>query len=216
MFKLRILFEKTGSAKYISHLDLMNVFRRSFVRAQIPIYYTKGFNPHPYLSVALPLPTAFDSKAELLDFDIDADDMPLCFVARLNEKLPAGIRVLDVYERVTQPKAIAYASYTIRVHGTGVAAADVKALFAREELMVLKKSKSGETEVNIREFIHTLDAVDTDDGVVIDTVVCAGTVKTINPSYLVKAMEQYGEGWDIDYATYCRNEIYTDTMEVFR
>ena len=216
MLKLRLLFEKTGSAKYISHLDLMNVFRRSFLRADIPIYYTKGFNPHPYLSVALPLPTAFDGKAELLDFDLDSDDMPAAFAARLNAKLPTGIRVLNVYERVTLPKVVTYASYTVQVHGTGFDAAAVKDLFARDELLVIKKSKSGETEINVKEFIHSLDASDTEDGVCIETVVCAGSNKNLNPTYLVKVMEKELSEAAVEYATYCRNEIYTEQMEVFR
>ena len=216
MLKLRMLFEKTGSAKYISHLDLMNVFRRSFLRADIPIYYTKGFNPHPYLSVALPLPTAFDGKAELLDFDLDSDDMPAAFAARLNAKLPTGIRVLDVYERVTLPKIVTYASYTVQIHGTDLDAASVMTLFERDELPVIKKSKSGESEINVKEFIKTLQAVDTEDGVCLETVLCAGSAKNLNPTYLVKVMEKELTDASVEYATYCRNEIYTEAMEVFR
>lgn len=216
MLKLRMLFEKTGSAKYISHLDLMNVFRRGFLRADIPIYYTKGFNPHPYLSVALPLPTAFDGRAELLDFDLDSDDMPIAFAARLNEKLPTGIRVLDVYERVTLPKTIAYASYTVQVFGEGLTADACETLFARDELPVIKKSKSGESEINVKEFIKTLSASETDDGVCLDVVLCAGSEKNLNPSYLVKVMEKNLTDASVSYATYCRNEIYTKSMEVFR
>ena len=216
MLKLRMLFEKTGSAKYISHLDLMNVFRRSFLRADIPIYYTKGFNPHPYLSVALPLPTAFDGKAELLDFDLDSDDMPAAFAARLNAKLPTGIRVLDVYERVTLPKIVTYASYTVQIHGTDLDAASVMTLFERDELPVIKKSKSGESEINVKEFIKTLQAVDTEDGVCLETVLCAGSAKNLTPTYLVKVMEKELTDASVEYATYCRNEIYTEAMEVFR
>ena len=50
----RLLFSKTGRAKYISHLDLMRTFQRAFARAKIPIKHTEGFNPHPFVSIALP------------------------------------------------------------------------------------------------------------------------------------------------------------------
>ena len=51
----RLLFTKTGRARYISHLDLMRTFQRAFARARIPIKHTEGFNPHPFVSIALPL-----------------------------------------------------------------------------------------------------------------------------------------------------------------
>ena len=49
----RLLFSKTGRAKYISHLDLMRTFQRAFARAGIQIKHTEGFNPHPFVSIAL-------------------------------------------------------------------------------------------------------------------------------------------------------------------
>jgi len=67
--KLRIRYEKTGSAVYISHLDLMSCMRRSLLRAGIALRYSSGFNPHPYISVALPLQVGTASLCELLDFE---------------------------------------------------------------------------------------------------------------------------------------------------
>ena len=70
---LRALFEKTGNAAYISHLDLMRVFQRSFKRAGLPLTHTQGFNPRPSVSIALPLSVGVESNCELLDFDLDGD-----------------------------------------------------------------------------------------------------------------------------------------------
>ena len=64
MLKLRMQYRKEGSARYISHLDLMRVFRRAFARAEVPLSFSQGFNPHPYLNV-LPLPRAFRRAAVL-------------------------------------------------------------------------------------------------------------------------------------------------------
>lgn len=50
----RLLFEKKGNAIWISHLDLMRVFQRSFKRAGLPLTHTQGFNPRPSVSIALP------------------------------------------------------------------------------------------------------------------------------------------------------------------
>ncbi|MDR3206846.1 MAG: TIGR03936 family radical SAM-associated protein, partial [Oscillospiraceae bacterium] len=70
MLKARISFAKTGRARYISHLDLMRTLQRSFARAGLPLGYTEGFNPHPYLSVARPLPVGVAGLGELADFGL--------------------------------------------------------------------------------------------------------------------------------------------------
>ena len=50
MDKLRLRFEKTGRAVYISHLDLMATMQRAFSRAGLELKYSEGFNPHPLIS----------------------------------------------------------------------------------------------------------------------------------------------------------------------
>ena len=94
----RLLFEKKGNAIWISHLDLMRVFQRSFKRAGLPLTHTQGFNPRPSVSIALPLSVGIESSCELLDFDLDGEPIPEEEIKRrLNEKLVEGGRVLDVY-----------------------------------------------------------------------------------------------------------------------
>jgi len=66
----RLLFSKTGRAKYISHLDLMRTFQRAFARAGIAIKHTEGFNPHPFVSIALPLSVGYSSQCEILEFGL--------------------------------------------------------------------------------------------------------------------------------------------------
>ena len=91
----RLLFEKKGNAIWISHLDLMRVFQRSFKRAGLPLTHTQGFNPRPSVSIALPLSVGIESSCELLDFDLDGEPIPEAEIKRrLNEKLVEGVRVL--------------------------------------------------------------------------------------------------------------------------
>ena len=63
MDKLRLRFQKTGKAVYISHLDLMRVVQRIFLRAGTPIKYSEGFNPHALISICLPLSVAWRASA---------------------------------------------------------------------------------------------------------------------------------------------------------
>ena len=94
----RLLFEKTGNAVWISHLDLMRVFQRAFKRAGLPLTHTQGFNPRPSVSIALPLSVGIDSRCELLDFDLDGCEATCDEIKeRLNAALIAGVVVLEVY-----------------------------------------------------------------------------------------------------------------------
>ena len=68
--KLRLRFRKTGRAVYISHLDLMRTMQRAFSRAEYELEYSKGFNPHPQISISLPLSVGVASLCELMDFKL--------------------------------------------------------------------------------------------------------------------------------------------------
>ena len=98
MDKLRLLFEKTGRAAYISHLDLMRTMQRAFLRAGLPLKYSEGFNPHAQISMLLPLSLGHESLCELMDFRVGADCELDAMAGRLTTALPEGIRVLRVYE----------------------------------------------------------------------------------------------------------------------
>ena len=72
----RLLFEKTGSAVWMSHLDLMRLFQRAFKRANLPLKHTQGFNPRPSVSIAMPMSEGVESGCELLDFDLYGEAIP--------------------------------------------------------------------------------------------------------------------------------------------
>ncbi|MCF0120194.1 MAG: DUF2344 domain-containing protein, partial [Oscillospiraceae bacterium] len=112
MIKARLLFKKQGRAKYISHLDLMHTMMRAFVRADVRIRHTEGFNPHPYMSILLPLSVGCESACELLDFDLEAD-IPVGEVpAMLNRALPEGITAVSVYPRLTKGAGLKWVEIT--------------------------------------------------------------------------------------------------------
>ena len=73
MSKLRLRFAKQGRAVYISHLDLMHTMQRAFSRAGYELKYSEGFNPHPQISIALPLSVGASSLCEILDFKLTHD-----------------------------------------------------------------------------------------------------------------------------------------------
>ena len=98
MREVRLRFSKTDRAKYISHLDTNRVFQRAFSRAKINLWFTEGFNPHPFMSFSLPLSLGVESLCENVDIRLLDDMTDSELKSRMNGVLPDGIRIVDVYE----------------------------------------------------------------------------------------------------------------------
>ena len=144
----RLLFEKTGNAVWISHLDLMRLFQRAFKRAGLPLTHSGGFTPRPQVSIALPLSVGVESQCELLDFDLDGQMPDLDEIRdRLNQALVPGVTVLNVYNDGRKIRDLALLECRVTLeYDSGVPAdaqAAINALFARESLILEKRSKNG-------------------------------------------------------------------------
>ena len=88
--KLRLRFEKSGRAVYISHLDLMRTMQRAFQRADYGLKYSEGFNPHPILSILLPLSVGASSVCELMDFSLAEEADLAALLEKLTAAMPEG------------------------------------------------------------------------------------------------------------------------------
>jgi len=220
MRKLRMLFAKTDRAVYISHLDLMHVLQRSFLRAGYQLKYSEGFNPHPVISIAVPLSVGAASVCELLDFTlldekIDYEQV----VSDLNRCVPEGIRALEIYEPERKASGIKW----LRVEGVyeyDNASADhmaenIRKYYASAEIPVLRKTKRGEGVLDIAPHIKEMSVEAVDGAVRVETVVSVNE-PTINPDLLVKALQQNVPEIAPDFAKFKRLEIYDETMKIFR
>ena len=100
----RILFEKTGRAIWMSHLDLMRLMQRAFRRAGVVLHHSQGFTPHAYVSMLLPLSVGMESVCELMEYELDGE---LAVTPEaLNAVLPEGVRVLEVYESTRKAREL--------------------------------------------------------------------------------------------------------------
>ena len=125
MITVRIRFEKTGEAAYISLLDLQRVFHRILKRSGLPVYYTQGFNPHIYLSFACPLSLGQESLCECCEVKTEAEDPQLdtwCDV--LQPYMPRGIKVLSAQQAQNKVAEIDHASYLVTLPASAAAALD--------------------------------------------------------------------------------------------
>lgn len=217
----RALFEKTGNAIYISHLDLMRLFQRAFKRAQLHLTHTQGYNPRPSVSIALPLSVGVESHCELLDFDLDRETASCKeIVNRLNQALVEGVRVLDVYPEESKIKEIAFLDCAVYLeYDPGVpenAEGKIRELFSRESLFVEKRGKNGVTQQDIIPLIRALQ-VSREDGhtLCMKARICCQN-PALNPAQLTAAIELYAPELKPDFARCSRSEIYDINENVFR
>ena len=218
---LRAVFEKTGDAVYISHLDLMRLFQRAFKRAGLPLTHTQGFNPRPSVSIALPLSLGVESSCELLDFDLEGES-PAGeeIAARLNNALIDGVRVLSVYKEGRKIKHLALLDCIVTMEYDALipdgTVEQISALFSREEVTVEKKSKNGITEQNIIPMIRRICVSQTGDGELeLRALICCQN-PTLNPIQLSTAITKYLPELAPDFVHCRRVEIYDETETIFR
>ena len=217
----RLLFEKTGNAVWISHLDLMRLFQRAFKRAGLPLKHTQGFNPRPSVSIAMPLSVGVQSRCELLDFELDqctVSNEDIC--SKLNESLVAGVRVLQVYDTGRKLRDLALLACQIDLEydgGAAMAAADrIRLLFSQETIVVVKKSKNGDAEQNIVPMIKEISVtVPNDNTVHLNALICCQN-PSLNPMQLVAAIERYSPELKPDHAVCRRVQLYDANREIFR
>ena len=188
---IRIKFRKVGNLQYISHLDLQRTVSRILVRAKLPMWYTQGFNPHAKVTFGLPLSVGTESECEFIDLRVDRDISGEEVKTLLNRELTDEMQVLEAYEPTSKFQDITWARYRMRLCFDGAnaeTAARMQQLFTVSPLNVIKKSKSGEKEVDLIPMIKEVRvSAPADDEILLDTVLAAGSAEHLNPELLIKA-----------------------------
>lgn len=219
MDKYRMRFSKTGRAVYISHLDLMRTITRAFLRAECRLKYSEGFNPHPNISIALPLSVGCESVCEIMDFKM-LEDMPCDEIkSRLSTQMPEGIKVLEVYEAERKVKEIKW----LRVSGVfeyderdaAAMAEKLNEFYSADSVVITKKTKRGVGESDIRPAIKEINFEQFGADVWMRTVISAQE-PTLNPELIADALRQLAPDIAPDFAKFKRLEIFDENMEPFR
>ncbi len=217
---LRLLFEKTGNAVWISHLDLMRLFQRAFQRAGLPLTHTQGYNPRPSVSIALPLSVGIESRCELLDFTLDTDNVDVENLPQmLNQKLIPGVRVLAAYADGRKLKDLTHMAVTVSLtYDAGIPAGAedaIRNLFAKESVIVPKKGKNGVVDQDIIPLIRKITVTGEGNAVRFDAVICCQN-PTLNPTQLSAAVALYLPEFSPHDVTCRRVEVYDSNEVIFR
>lgn len=218
MDKLRLRFEKTGRAVYISHLDLMRTMQRVFLRAGVPLKYSEGFNPHAEISIALPLSVGAESVCEILDFKVKENIAFEGLAETLTAAMPEGIRATAVYEAERKCKEIKWLRISGRLEyddrDYAAMAQALNAFYAAESIVIRKKTKRGEGETDIRPAIHEIAFCADENHVTLQAVISAQD-PTLNPELLVDALRQKAPELAPDFAAFRRLEILDTEGKLF-
>ncbi len=216
MAKFRIQFTKFGDMKYVSHLDLIRLFTRIFHRAELPVAYSQGFNPHPKMAVLLPLSVGTESACEYIDVEFEKGVGMLEAIKKLKGALPLGMEIPQIgelNETSRKPKEIRYASYEISVDSP-LSDGQIDAFLSLDSIEVLKKTKRSEAIADIKPDIMHLQLTDsTDTGARFSAIISAGSNANLKPDVLIEAMKTYIEGFTPQTVSILRTGILNERGE---
>lgn len=221
--KARIKFRKYGVMKFIGHLDVMRFFQKAMRRAQIPIAFTGGFSPHMIMSFAQPLGVGITSDGEYLDIELTKPISSDRAVKQLNEVMVEGIEVISFRQIPDDKKAsgmtiVAAAEYEvtflesektsdIRIDLPRECKKQVKDFLCQEQIVVTKKSKKSEREVNIKPLIYKMDADVQESKIYL--LLAAGSEENLKPDLVMRAFLRFiGKNVEDTPLHYHRLEVY--------
>ena len=199
---VRVLYEKKGRMKFISHLDMTRFMARLIRRAKLPVWYTEGFNPHLYLTFALPLPLGFISTCEMTEIRILDDSFDISSIpALLNSFCPEDIRFISCHEAVLKAGEIKSADFTVTFDDAGALTEPLGEFLQSGDITVIKKTKKGgEKPLSIGDRLRLISLGTNENG---DTELKinlpAGGELNINPELVLSAFFESGK---TDYYCY--------------
>ena len=193
MKPVRLWFKKDGLAVYISHLDMNRCMTRAVRRADIPLWYTEGFNPHPYMTFLMPLPLGQAGMKEPLDIRIEGEMSFGEIKKRLNSVMPEGIEIVDVAKPEHKPNEIDAAEYEIDVWLENGGAAEsfsegASRIIDGGVLNAEKRSKKGIKTVNLCELVRRFEVSAQGNKVLIKAVLAAGNTVNLNAELLLNSL----------------------------
>lgn len=212
---IRVWFTKKGDIKFISHLDLNRFMQRALKRAKLPLWHTEGFNPHPYVTFALPLSLGQESECEVLDFRL-VTPMPFEEIKqRLQDAFPVGMEVIKVAVPVKKAKEIAWAGYEITLWGLSSLKDAVANFLCQPEIKVTKRTKKGgESVVDLAPHLKDVSVNVEEGSLNLQLKMPSGSTLNLNPSLLMGALQENLKMEQLPLQI-VRTGIYTENGEEF-
>lgn len=190
---LRLRYTKTGALAYISHLDVLRTFQKALNRAGLPLAYSEGFSPHPKLTFAAPLAVGQESLSEYLDVRLAREVDPAEAMRALNATLPSGLGITAAGYPTAKFSVIDRADYEITLRTVGADAALCERaveLLSRRPLLVFKRSKAGDRDVDVSGNILSVGGEYRDGAIRLAVTLRAEGGAFLNTDYLLAVLRR--------------------------
>ncbi len=216
MKNVRLFYKKDGPLRFASHLDMNRFMTRLLRLSSVRVWYTEGFNRHPYITFALPLSLGFSSEYEVMDFRLESDDFPLEQAEKMiSDVCPEGLTVLGLKEPVFRPGRIAMADFVVTFHRAQEWKESLQSFLEKEEILVEKKTKKGVLKpLNLSEKMIDYSLAIRDEDLVLTLRLPAGGQDNINPKMVVDAFLQEMGALKIP-VTFCRSALRLEDGRLF-
>lgn len=204
--KIRIRFSKQGQMKFIGHLDMVRYFQKVMRRAEVDVAYSEGFSPHQKMSFAAPLSVGAISRGEYFDIEVNSTHSSEEMLKRINKENVEGVEVLSYKLLPDNAKnamsIVAGADYIAYIHDFSDEV--IKDFMAQDEIIVLKKTKKSEKQVNIRPMIF--DMYPCENGIFMQ--ISQGSAANLKPELVIKALADFAGISIPELITYERLDMY--------
>ncbi len=192
-------FTKKGNMKYISHLDLHRLFKRSLKKAGISVDYSKGYNPHEMINVVQPLSLGFESDSEYFELETPMELDKAGAVRELNEFLPEGMSFTAIkrirHEKSNLSAHSEYASYEIKVPDEKglLSPSAAEAFVSQPQVNIIKRDKKTKQQVekNVKSMIRSFSCEREGDLCVISCILRCASNESLNPMNLTESFLRY-------------------------
>lgn len=210
MYDVRAFYRKEGRARFISHLDLYRTIQRAFARSKLPVWFTEGFNPHIYLTFALPIALGYRGKEETFDFRLTENISNQEAADRLNAVMPEGIVITAVRAPVCKAEEIKEADYTLSFSAKGLSgealAGKLRSFLEKDVIETQKRTKKGPKTIDLKPAVLRYALTSGETGVTLSLTLPAGIHENINPTLLTDAFG-VEEGLSLQYREIVREKI---------
>jgi len=213
-------YSRSAEVKYISHLDFVRMFHRTVRRSGLPMSFSQGFNPHPIMTVAMPLSVGVTSDCEFMKIGFDGEFSETEIKSALNTALPPGFEIKAA--KKVEGKELDFAKldraeYIVDVEVSAECNPDLSAFLNNEKILVMKKSKSGVKEADIKSYIYSIEITE-NTGLLMTfkMTVAAGNLYNLKPETVLEALSIYQTDFKPVFISVHRNKILANNIEYLK
>ncbi|MGI6077933.1 MAG: TIGR03936 family radical SAM-associated protein [Fastidiosipilaceae bacterium] len=208
-WQVRLCFSIKGALVWLGHLDMMRTMERSLRRAELPLFYSQGFNPRPELVFALPAGVGIETERDYVDIFLREHVSITNFLDRLAKTVPPNLTLLDAHLVVDEKKSIMgrvcaadYGLYFPKAASFGTL------IWEAQAMQVEKHSKKKSRIIDLRPML--LEVYDSEDSNALEIKVKAGSAENMRMDLLSQVLvDQFGASEDnVNNARIVRHDLY--------